>query len=65
MSGRLNPLDVEDFLPSEDYPMSKEQLLRTAERRGANDDMLRALRRIPDRTYDGPSAVCAQVAQQT
>lgn len=65
MTQQPNPLHVQEFLVGIDYPMSKEQLVDNAEHAGADDEVLRALRTLPDRTYDGPDAVTAEVAHGT
>lgn len=66
MTQQPDPLHVQEFLTGVvDYPVSKEQLVRNAEQAGADDEVLRALRTLPDRTYDGADAVSAEVAQGT
>ncbi|MQA12554.1 MAG: DUF2795 domain-containing protein [Pseudonocardiaceae bacterium] len=58
-----NPLHVQKFLADVDYPKTKDELVRTAEDSGADDETRRALRILPDRTYDGPAAVSAEVSR--
>ncbi len=66
MTQQPNPLHVQEFLTGiVDYPAGKEQLVRNAEQAGADEEVLRALRTLPDRTYDGPDSVSAEVAQGT
>ncbi|NHC13631.1 DUF2795 domain-containing protein [Motilibacter sp. E257] len=50
---------MQKFLGGVDYPASKDDLVKHAESKGADDDVLEGLRAIEDRTYDGPNAVSA------
>jgi hypothetical protein len=53
---------VQKFLGGIDYPASKDTIVSKAEQEGADDNVLDALRNIPDREYDGPTAVSEAVA---
>jgi len=44
-----------------DYPASKDQIVRHAERNGGDQEVLDALRGIEDREYEGPSGVSSAV----
>jgi hypothetical protein len=57
-----NPIQVQKFLGGIDYPASKEDIVRTAKEAGADENVLNALEGIPDREYDGPTAVSEAVA---
>lgn len=57
-----NPIQVQKFLGGIDYPASKEDIVRTAKDAGADENVLNALEGIPDREYDGPTAVSEAVA---
>lgn len=57
-----NPIQVQKFLGGIDYPASKEDIVRTAKESGADENVLDALEGIPDREYDGPTAVSEAVA---
>ncbi len=65
MTTQPDPLHVQEFLVGLDYPMSKLDLVDQARTAGADEETLRALRTLPDRTYDGPDSVSAEVAQGT
>ncbi|WP_024874160.1 DUF2795 domain-containing protein [Saccharomonospora piscinae] len=58
-----NPIRLQSFLSGVDYPCSRDDLVRHARDQGADDDLLRHLEAIPDRTYDGPNAVSAEFSQ--
>jgi hypothetical protein len=59
---RPNPIQVQKALGGIDYPASKEEILRRAKESGADQEVLDALDGIPDREYDGPTAVSEAVA---
>ena len=54
---KVNPIQVQKFLKGIDYPASKEDVLETARRNKADDNVLSTLERIPDREYEGPTGV--------
>ena len=55
-------IKVQKFLSGVDYPADKSQLIEHARAQGADEDSMRALEGIPDRSYDGPNAVSSAVA---
>jgi Protein of unknown function (DUF2795) len=57
----ISPIDVQKALKGMDYPASKEEIVRHAEQNGADKEVLDALRKIPDREYEGPSGVSREV----
>lgn len=57
-----NPIQVQKYLSGIDYPASKDDVVSTAEQAGAPDDVLEALRAIPDGEYDAPTAVSSAVS---
>jgi hypothetical protein len=57
----ISPIDVQKALKGMDYPASKDEIVRHAEQNGADKEVLDALRKIPDREYEGPSGVSREV----
>ena len=57
MSDKPNPIQMQKFLGGIEYPASRDQLVRHAEAKGADDAVLEGLKGIPDREYNGPNAV--------
>jgi hypothetical protein len=57
-----NPIQVQKYLGGIDYPASKDDIVSAAESSGADDDVLEALRSIPDQEYDAPTAVSSAVS---
>jgi hypothetical protein len=53
----VNPIQLQKFLGGVDYPASKDDLLKKAEEHGADDEVMEALRALPDQEYDAPTAV--------
>jgi hypothetical protein len=59
---QINPIELQKHLGGVDYPASRDDLVRKAEENGADDDVLEALRGIPDTEYDAPTAVTKAVS---
>jgi hypothetical protein len=57
-----NPIQVQKFLGGLDYPVSKDTIVETAKKNGADEDVLEALERIPDREYDAPPAISKAIS---
>ena len=54
----VSPRDVEKFLKGVDYPASKEELIKHAQKQQEIlPRVLETLKQLPDQTYDGPIAV--------
>jgi hypothetical protein len=59
----VNPIQLQKFLKGIDYPAGKDKILSTAEGNDADDNVMEALRAIPDREYDGPNAVSHELSE--
>lgn len=57
-----NPIQVQKFLSGIEYPASKDDIVTTAEKEGADSDVLDALKQLPDQEYDSPTAVSKAVS---
>ena len=53
----MNPIEVQKHLKGMSYPASKSELVATAERNGAGEDLLSALRNVGRDQFDGPDDV--------
>ncbi|MBT2597000.1 DUF2795 domain-containing protein [Arthrobacter sp. ISL-72] len=62
MADAPNPIQVQKFLGGMDYPASRDALVSHAEDSGADGNVLDALRNIPDKEYDSPTAVSSAVS---
>lgn len=60
----LSPFRVQKFLAGLRYPAAKDEVLACAHTRGADEEVLDALRTIPDRHYESPIALSCEVGRQ-
>ena len=63
MADMPNPIEVQKHLKGMDYPVSKDTILETAKKSGADQSILDALGNIPDRQYDGPNAISHELSE--
>jgi hypothetical protein len=63
MTNMPNPVQLQKYLSGVDYPARPGDLMNRAREQGADQGVLDALRRIPDRQYDGPNAVSKAVGE--
>ena len=57
-------IHVPKALAGVSYPATKKQLIQHAEKHGADQDTLEALKAMPDGEYDGPNRVSSAVAHE-
>ena len=57
MADKVSPIEIQKALGGMEYPADKDTLVKHAESKGAGDDVLEALRGLPDRSFDGPTGV--------
>lgn len=62
MSDTPNPIQIQKFLAGVNYPADRSTLVSTAEKEGADGPVLDALKSIPDKEYDSPTAVSSAVS---
>lgn len=53
----INPIGLQKSLKGVDYPAKKDDLVQAAEKNGADDDVLKALKNLPDDTFNKPTDV--------
>ncbi|MEU4521804.1 DUF2795 domain-containing protein [Amycolatopsis sp. NPDC024027] len=56
-----NPIELQKYLSGVDYPAKRADLVRAAEKNGADPATLDVVRGLPDRTYEGPSGVSKEI----
>src|SRR6202165_1755597 len=61
----VSPVQVEKFLKGVDYPAKKEDLLKHAQQQGADQQVLEALKQLPDQTYGDQSALARPLVRLT
>jgi len=57
MAGKVSPIEIQKALGGMEYPADKDAVVKHAESKGASDEVLEALRALPDRSFDGPTGV--------
>jgi hypothetical protein len=62
MTDAPNPIQIQKFLGGVDYPADREALLSRAKASGADANVIKALESLPERQYDGPTAVSSAIA---
>ncbi|MDP9374906.1 MAG: DUF2795 domain-containing protein [Chloroflexota bacterium] len=54
---KVNPIQAQKFLKGMDYPASKEDLVKHAEKQGADENVRSALEQLPEEQYETPADV--------
>ncbi len=60
---KVNPIQVQKFLKGVNYPVSKQDLIKTAQREGADERVINTLNQLPDRSYDAPTDVTKEIGK--
>lgn len=58
----VNPVQLQKNLNEVDYPISKKDLIKHAEQKGADEKVLRVLKKLPLKEYETSMAVLAAIA---
>jgi Protein of unknown function (DUF2795) len=53
----VSPIEIQKALGGMEYPADKDAIVTHAESSGAGDDVLEALRGLPDQRFEGPTNV--------
>lgn len=59
---KINPIDLQKALKGADYPASKDDIVKTAEKNGASSDILDALRNVSTDSFNKPTDVTKAVS---
>jgi hypothetical protein len=54
---QVNPIHVQKFLKGMDYPATKDALVKTAKKEGADEEVLSALKQLPEKQFQTPADV--------
>ncbi len=57
----VSPIEIQKVLGGVDYPAEKEDLIKNAEKKYASDDVLSALKDLPEKKYESPADVNKEV----
>lgn len=63
MNSVLTPFRIQKFLGGLRYPARKDQVLERARERGADDQVIAALERLPDGAWGSPISLSRQVGR--
>lgn len=59
------PIEMEKYLKGVDYPASKEDLLESAKRNGAEQQICEVIQSLPDRCFEKPTDVTKALSVQS
>lgn len=59
----VNPVQLQKYLGGLDYPVSREDLVRRAQEKGADQNVLSTLRSLPREEFNSPNDVSEAVGQ--
>ncbi len=62
-TARVNPIQVQKYLKGVDYPCSKQELVNTAKREGADDNVIQTLERMPMDRFNSPNDVAQAIGK--
>ena len=54
---KVNPIQIQKYLGGMTYPATKDDLIRHAEQRGADEHVRKALQRLPADSFNSPNDV--------
>ncbi|MCP9989045.1 DUF2795 domain-containing protein [Streptomyces sudanensis] len=57
----VNPIEMQRNLSGVSYPASKDDVVRQAKENGAGKEVMEALKSLPDKEYDSPTAINKEV----
>ncbi len=60
--GWATSIKVQNVVGDADYPASKKALVEHAEQKGADNEVLSFLQRLPDQNYETPTAVDQEIS---
>ena len=55
--GHANPIQIQKYLKGVDYPASKQDLIKSAKKNGADDSICASLEQLPDEDFETPADV--------
>lgn len=60
---KVNPIQAQKYLKGVDYPVSKDDLVKHAEKQGADEALRAALQQLPDERFQTPADVSQAIGQ--
>ncbi|THA63807.1 DUF2795 domain-containing protein [Streptomyces sp. A0958] len=60
-----NPIELQKCLSGVGYPAGKDAIVEQARKNGAGDEVMAALKGLPEKQYESPAEVNKEVAQES
>jgi hypothetical protein len=58
---KINPIELQKHLKGLDYPAEKDDIVRTAQQHGADEDLTKVLAQLPDQQFETPAEISKAV----
>lgn len=58
-----NPIQVQKFLSGMDYPAGKDELVNHAKSKGADENIMQTLQKLPDQSFETPADVSQAIGK--
>jgi hypothetical protein len=59
----VNPIQVQKFLGGMDYPANKDEIVRHAKSKGADEKIMETLEQLPEESFETPADVSKAIGQ--
>jgi hypothetical protein len=60
---KVNPIQVQKFLGGMHYPAKKDEIVKHAKSKGADDNVMDTLEELPDDNFETPADVSKAIGQ--
>lgn len=60
---KVNPIQIQKYLKNMDYPANKQDLIKHAEKQGADKNVRETLEHLPDKQYQTPADVSEAIGK--
>ncbi len=60
---KVNPIQVQKFLGGMDYPANKDEIVKHAKSKGADEKVMETLEQLPEDDYETPADVSKAIGQ--
>jgi hypothetical protein len=61
---KINPIELQKSLKGVDYPASKDDVVKAAEKNGADNEVLDALRNLSEDSFEKPTDVTKALSDE-
>lgn len=59
----VNPIQVQKYLKGIDYPVNKEEVVNTAKKEGADNNIISTLQKLPDQSFNSPKDISRAIGR--